>query len=153
MKPSGQPELRVVLDTQVLLRGAVAKTDSLSAKIYDAWLSDRFSLLISDAILTEIQAVFQRPEVLDKLRFTPVEARAVIQLLKRRAHLITPHAQIRLCCDPADDKFLECAVTGAASYLVTADDDILSLGEIQGTPIINIPTFWRVLTSSTPAER
>ena len=153
MKPSGQPELRVVLDTQVLLRGAVAKTDSLSAKIYDAWLSDRFSLLISDAILTEIQAVFQRPEVLDKLRFTPVEARAVIQLLKRRAHLITPHAQIRLCRDPADDKFLECAVTGAASYLVTADDDILSLGEIQGTPIINIPTFWRVLTSSTPAER
>ena len=153
MKPSGQPELRVVLDTQVLLRGAVAKTDSLSAKIYDAWLSDRFSLLISDAILTEIQVVFQRPEVLDKLRFTPVEARAVIQLLKRRAHLITPHAQIRLCRDPADDKFLECAVTGAASYLVTADDDILSLGEIQGTPIINIPTFRRVLTSSTPAER
>lgn len=153
MKPSGQPELRVVLDTQVLLRGAVAKTDSLSAKIYDAWLSDRFSLLISDTILTEIQAVFQRPEVLDKLRFTPVEARAVIQLLKRRAHLITPHAQIRLCRDPADDKFLECAVTGAASYLVTADDDILSLGEIQGIPIINIPTFWRVLASSTPAER
>jgi hypothetical protein len=36
MTPSTPSELRVVLDTQVLLRGAMAKSASLTAKIYDA---------------------------------------------------------------------------------------------------------------------
>ena len=152
MKPSGQPELRVVLDTQVFLRGAVAKTESVSAKIYDAWLDDRFTLLVSDPILAEVEAVLQRPDVLEKLRFTLVEARAVIELLRRRAHLVTPQSRIQLSRDPADDKFLECAIAGPASYVVTADSDLLSLGAIQGIPIIDIPAFWRVLTGRVPAK-
>ena len=78
MTPSGQPDLRVVLDTQVLLRGAVAKTDSLTAKVYEAWRDNRFILLASEAILTEVDAVLHRPEVRQKLRFTLVEAHAIV---------------------------------------------------------------------------
>ena len=135
-----------MLDTQVLLRGAVARTDSLTAKIYEAWQDGRFILLLSDPILAEIEGVLQRPEVLQKLRFTPVEARAVVQLLRRRARFVVPQISIRRSRDPADDKFLECALAGQASYLVTADDDLLSLQDVEGTPIVDIPTFWRVLT-------
>ena len=97
-------------------------------------------------MLAEIEAVLQRPEVLQKLRFTPVEARAVIQLLQRRAHFIAPLTPFRLCRDPADDKFLECAAAGRANYLVTADDDLLTLDEIRGIPIIDIPAFWPILS-------
>lgn len=55
-------DVRVVLDTQVLLRGAVAANNSLIAKIYEAWLDSRFELLLSEAILNEIERVLQRPE-------------------------------------------------------------------------------------------
>lgn len=44
-----QPDVRVVLDTQVLLRGAVVANNSLAAKIYEAWLNSRFELLFSEA--------------------------------------------------------------------------------------------------------
>jgi len=110
VKPSEPSALRVVLDTQLLLRGAVAKTESLTARIYDAWRDGRFVLVLSESILTEIETVLSRPEVLGKLRLSPLEARALVTLLRRQAVLVTPTISIRRSRDPADDKFLECAV-------------------------------------------
>jgi putative PIN family toxin of toxin-antitoxin system len=148
--PSEQRALRVVLDTQLIRRGAVARTESLSARIYDAWRGGRFTLLLSEPVLREIDAVLARPEVLEKLRLRPVEARAILSLLRRRAELIDPTISIRRSRDPADDKFLECAVAGSARYVVSADADLLSLGEIEGIPILDAPTFWARLKEESP---
>ena len=64
MTQSRPPDVHVVLDTQVLLRGAVAANNSLTAKIYEAWLDSRFELLLSEAILNEIERVLheRKPE-------------------------------------------------------------------------------------------
>lgn len=145
MKPSKPREPRVVLDTQVLLRGAVARTDSLTSRIYEAWRDGRFVLLLSGPILTEIEAVLSRFEVLQKLRLSPIEARALVDLFRRRAVFVNPTISVRLSRDPTDDKFLECAIAGEARYLVSADADLLILREIQGIPIVDIPSFWRTL--------
>lgn len=148
-RPSELPALRVVLDTQVLLRGAAARTESLTSKIYDAWREGRFTLLLSEPIAAEIEEVLLRPEVLQKLHLNPVEARALVTLVRRRALFVTPVAPIRQSRDPADDKFLECAVAGEADYIVSADDDLLSLTEVQGIPVLDVPTFWRKLLELT----
>jgi putative PIN family toxin of toxin-antitoxin system len=152
VKPSEPSAPRVVLDTQVLLRGAVARTESLTAKIYDAWREGRFILLLSDPIVAEIEDVLRRPEVLEKLRVSPIEARALSTLLRRRGKFVHSVARIRRSRDPADDKFLECAVAGSAECLVTADADLLSLGEIEGIPILDIPAFWRKLAEIAEAR-
>jgi len=83
--------------------------------------------------------------VLQKLRLTPIQARAVVALARRAAILVTPSSTIRASRDPADDKFLECAVAGRADYLVSADADLLTLGTIEGIPILDVPAFWQVL--------
>ena len=77
---------------------------------------------------------------------TPVEAAALIELLRRQSTLVTPTVRITRSRDPDDDKFLECAAAGGADYIVSADADLLSLREIQGIPIVNAPTFWQALT-------
>lgn len=151
MKPSEPSAPRVVLDTQVLLRGAVAKTQSLTGRIYDAWRDGRFTLLLSEPILAEIDDVLRRPEVLEKLHISPIEARGLVTLLRRRGLFVHPAGPVRRSRDPADDKFLECAVAGSADYLVSADADLLSLGEIEGIPILDIPAFWRQLAESAGA--
>ncbi len=130
----------------MLLRGALARTQSLTARLYEAWRADQFVLLVSEPILAEVDAVTARPELWRKLRVTPREARAVPLRLRRRAVLVRPDVTIRMSRDPTDDKFLECAVSGAADYVVSADDDLLSLREIQGIPILDAPTFWRRLS-------
>ena len=38
------------------------------------------------------------------------------------------------------------AVAGHATCLVTADHDLLSLRDIEGIPIMDIPTFWTTLS-------
>lgn len=115
MTPLMLPELRVVLDTQVLLRGAMAKSTSLTAKMYDAWRGAYFLLLLSDSILYEITAVVQRPEVLKKLRFSALEAAALLLLLRRRGRLLTPQVVVEQSRDPSDDTFLACALAGEAT--------------------------------------
>ena len=91
-----------------------------------------------------------RPDVLRKLRVTPREARAVLVRLQRRATLVRPDVAIRMSRDPTDDKFLECAVSGEANCVVSADADLLSLREVRGIPILDIPTFWQRLSERLP---
>ena len=43
--------ITVVLDTQIILRGASSVTSSITAKIYAAWNAGRFRLLLSEPIL------------------------------------------------------------------------------------------------------
>src|SRR5207247_8517395 len=102
---------------QVLLRGALARTGSLTARIYEAWRADQFVLLVSEQILAEVDAVTMRPDVLRKLRVTPREARAVLVRLQRRATLVRPAVAIGMSRDPTDDTFLDCAVSRDANYV------------------------------------
>ena len=118
---------------------------SLTARLYEAWRADQFLLLVSEPILAEVDAVTARPELWRKLCVTPREARAVPLRLRRRAVLVQPDVAIRMSRDPTDDKFLECAVSGEADYVVSADADLLSLREVRGIPILDVPTFWQRL--------
>jgi len=123
----------------------MAKSNSLTSHIYDAWRNNHFVLLLSEPIVQEIEDVVGRREVLQKLRFSPVEAGALILLLRRKGRLVIPQVPVRQSRDPGDDKFLACALAGQAHYVVSADEDLLSLTAIQDIPIVDIPTFWRVL--------
>jgi putative PIN family toxin of toxin-antitoxin system len=74
-------------------------------------------------VLQEIEDVLSRADVLQKLRLSFIEARALVTLLQRQGLFIEPATTIRRSRDPGDDTFLECAVGGQADYIVTADND------------------------------
>lgn len=97
-------------------------------------------------MLQEVEDVLSRADVLQKLRLSFIEARALVILLQRQGFFVQPATPIRRSRDPDDDKFLECAVGGQADYIVTADYDLLSLSEIESIPIVDVPMFWRKLT-------
>jgi uncharacterized protein len=80
---------------------------------------------------------------------SPIEAAALVELLRRHSTSVTPTVRISRSRDPDDDKFLECAVAGGADYVVSADGDLLSLGEIEGIPIVAVSTFWQRLSRDT----
>ena len=56
--------------------------------------------------------------------------------------------QVKLCRDAKDDKFIELALNGDASHLITGDADLLILHPIQNIPVINPRTFWDEITRS-----
>ena len=44
--------------------------------------------------------------------------------------------RIAVCRDPADDKFLELALSGNASHIITGDNDLLTLHPFRSISII-----------------
>jgi predicted nucleic acid-binding protein len=44
--------------------------------------------------------------------------------------------------DPEDNKILESAVESRAEYLITSDNDLLTLGEYDNVKIVNPTQFW-----------
>jgi predicted nucleic acid-binding protein len=48
-------------------------------------------------------------------------------VIARRMTMVDVTEKINLCRDPADDKFLELAVSGQAAILLTGDVDLLML--------------------------
>jgi predicted nucleic acid-binding protein len=50
--------------------------------------------------------------------------------------------------DPDDNKFIECAVAGDVSYIVSRDAYLLRLRQYQQIQIVDDKVFWEVLIES-----
>jgi uncharacterized protein len=128
---------RVVIDTSVAV-SAVLLPRSVPRQAFDLALS-RGRLLISQATITELDEVIRRPKF-DK--YTPEKKRIeFLAALVQQAELIEISIRITECRDPEDDKFLELAVGGGATHLVSGDDDLLVLNPFRGIPIVTPQVF------------
>jgi uncharacterized protein len=64
------------------------------------------------------------------------DVRSFIVALARDSEWIDVNVQINACRDPKDNKFLEVAVSGQATQLITGDADLLVLNPFQGIRIL-----------------
>lgn len=120
--------LRLVLDTNVLLAG-LASESSASQKVVDALQKRKAIPLLSPQVLAEYRAVLTHPAIVE--RFPRLTPKRVAVALARLSYMGDEYPDIRtkfsLPRDPRDEKFVELAIAGNATHLVTLDDDLLSL--------------------------
>ncbi|MDB9482837.1 putative toxin-antitoxin system toxin component, PIN family [Dolichospermum circinale CS-537/05] len=50
------------------------------------------------------------------------------------------------CRDPKDDKFLEVAINGNVTHIITGDKDLLELHSFQGVDIITATQFLEIFS-------
>jgi hypothetical protein len=140
--------IRAVLDANVIV-SAVLTTAGNPARILDAWRTERFALLVSSAILEEVARVLEYPRIARLHHWPRTKIREFVAEL---AYLgIMAPGEITLSVvrsDPADNRYLECAVEGAADYLVSGDQDLLDLREHHGIRIVTPKTFLEVLRTN-----
>ena len=96
-------------------------------------------ILLSLTVAEELNDVLGR-EKFDRY-ITRDDRERFLAALIRTAKFIEVTEQIVACRDPGDDKFLELAVSGNATCIVTADDDLLVLNPFRGIPILSIEQF------------
>lgn len=135
--------MRVVLDTNVFLSGAIAQTGPI-AYIMSAWSRSDFDAVVSRPLMDEIIGNIHGPYFATRL-----------SLLKRQQHVrtitrATIHVQLppvipRVATHPEDDLILATAVAGAVDYLVTGDRQLLALGSHEGIPILSPVEFVALL--------
>ena len=121
-----------MFDTNVLVSASLLP-NSKPRKALDLAL-DQGKLLLSLAALAELC------EVLSRKRFrryiNEEDIRFFIAVLTREAEWVDVDVRIAACRDPKDDKFLELAVSGRATCIISGDLDLLALTPFQGIPIM-----------------
>jgi len=123
--------MRIILDTNVFISGIFFTGPPY--QILKAWRDGKVQLLVSPSILDE----YRRIGVELALRFRDVNLRPFLDLLTIQAEIVlAPTLPPVIHDDPSDDKFLEAAIAGKASYIISGDKHLLKLSVYQGIQIL-----------------
>jgi putative PIN family toxin of toxin-antitoxin system len=130
-------ELRVIVDTNVAI-SAMLDSESTPGRAVDV-AAKQGTLLISKETILELETVLIRPKF---DRFVSLERRMeFLGTLVEQAVAVEINDFVRECRDPKDDKFLELAVSGNASHIVSGDVDLLVLHPFRGIDIVTPQAF------------
>jgi uncharacterized protein len=107
-----------------------------------AWKSGRFTLVVNREIADEYLDVLRRPKF--KIESTEIDDFAA--LLLDRADFVVPLESLTVVQDdPIDNKFLEAAVAGNASLIVSGDVHLLEIKSFRNISIIKARKFVDIL--------
>ncbi len=102
---------------------------------------DRGTILLSLPVVAELSQVLTR----DKFRpyVTEDEERQFLAVLAGASQWVEIDVRISDCRDPSDNKFLELAVSGRATHIISGDGDLLALNPFKGKPVLTPAEFLR----------
>ena len=101
------------------------------------------TILVSGALMGELSRVLSR----DRFdRYVSREERdEFLESLIEESDLIEITELVQACRDPEDDRVLELAINGNATYIVTGDADLLLLNPFRGVKIVTPAEFLKAL--------
>jgi putative PIN family toxin of toxin-antitoxin system len=115
----------------------------------DAVLSNKnIQLLFSQKLWSEFMTVVTRTKF--KKYFSEDDVAELIPKMRKRIKMVKIKTTINICRDVKDNFLLELATDGKADFLVTGDNDLLSLKTIQKTSILTIHDFLKKSQKSFP---
>lgn len=128
---------RFVLDTGVLI-SAVLLPRSAPRQAVDLAFA-RGIVLASVDTIDELDEVLRRPKFDRYLR--EEERLLFLTAFIRDAKVIQVTEKLTECRDPEDNKFLELAVSGNATCIISGDSDLLILNPFRGVTILTPQEF------------
>jgi len=132
--------MRTVADTNVVVSGLLWRGPS--RQLLDAARQGRVELFTSGALLDELEEVLQREKFLTRLAAAQVQAHDLVTGYAALATVVHPaHIEPVVLRDPDDDAVIACAVTAAATNIVSGDRDLLTLKQHRGIEILKAAEF------------
>ena len=133
--------IRAVLDTNVVVSALLFSGPP--SRLISAWQSGRLRLVVSAPILDEYIRVLAYP----KFKLTNTEIRGLLEeeLIPFMETVTAVPTNIPDLRDPDDAKFITCAVAAGVRWLVSGDDDLLSLHHVESVDILSVTAFLQQL--------
>jgi len=129
--------MRIILDTNLwisfLISNRYRQLDSLL-------IDGKCTLLFSQELIEEFVAVAKRPKL--KKFISRDDLEDLLETIYEVAEFVEVTSDVNICRDPKDNFLLSLARDGRADYLLTGDNDLLDLDDIDGTKIIKIADFF-----------
>jgi uncharacterized protein len=141
--------LCAVLDSTVLVSAFLTPGGAADALV-DQAKAGRITGAVAEEILAETAGVLLTAERLrQRYPYTDADVRDYLHSIRQAALIVADLPPLSgLVRDPNDDIILACAVAAEAAYVVTRDDDLLSLGTYEGITILSPETFHTMLRRS-----
>ncbi len=127
--------MKIVIDTNVVISGIFF--GGKPRKIIEAAADKKIFACASPEIISEYYEIIIEMEKRGQGHFN----RRVLVPLISGMEIIKPHSSIKICRDPDDNKFIECAADAGALYIISGDKDLLDIQEYNGIDIITAGDF------------
>lgn len=127
--------MRIVVDTNV-----IASAIFFGGKPYlllHYIMEGRVDVVASKEIVDEYEEIVLRL----KQKYPRIDTRIPLQELLSKFEIIRVSSDIQASRDPDDNKFISCAVDGKCLYIVSGDDDLLSVGNYGDVEILTVAEF------------
>lgn len=133
-------KLRIVIDTNIWVSFLIGK---VLVGQEDFIIKNRIQILTSDELLEEMIEVLHRPKF--QRYFTRNLINELVVLMLSKVEVVEIKETFVVCRDPKDNFLLDLSVSGKADYLVTGDEDLLTLNPFKGIQIIDYKSFQNIL--------
>ncbi len=128
---------RYIFDTNVMVSALLFKHSKPGRAFYTAL--SKGMILISLPVLKELSEVLSRKKFQRYL--LQGEKELFLDIVVQETILIEIVENINICRDPKDNKFIELAINGNASCIISGDKDLLDLKLFREIPIITPDEF------------
>lgn len=128
--------LRLVVDTNLWISFLISnRLDELTQLI----AASKITILFSVELVEEILEVAERPKM--RKYFPLNDIYALLLMIDIYGEIVEVKSNTMICRDETDNFLLNLAIDGKADYLITGDDDLLTLVQVKRTKIIKYSDF------------
>jgi uncharacterized protein len=145
-------KVRAVVDTNVVV-SALIRPQGTAGILWRRLGEGTFTAVFSPALIDEIAAVLCHPRIRVKYGTKPKDLEDIAALFALRGDLVAGEERVQICRDPDDDFLLSAALSGKADYLVSGDEDLLSLKKFHQTKIVTPAAFLAALEETAHRRR
>ena len=132
-------EKKVVLDTNIFI--SALGWNGKPRVVVQKGIAKEFILILPQKQIEELQKVIAYP----KFQFTEYQKTRFLNLLIRIAVIVETQGKINIIKDDVyDNVLLEAAIGNKVSFLVSGDEDLLRLKQIEKTKIVTATEFLEV---------
>lgn len=108
--------IRVVLDTNIVVP-ALLQPLGPPAQVFELAIGGPIEFCVSGDVYAEYEEVIRRP----RLHLSEEIIAGLLRTVREKGRWVRSTEAVRVCADPDDDIFLECAQAAQAEYLVTGN--------------------------------
>jgi putative PIN family toxin of toxin-antitoxin system len=116
------------------------------ARIIKVAEEGKVCIITSEEIVNEISRTLAYPRLKRVYEDAGISRQQMMEAVFQVTKLVEVTTKIHVVPeDPADDKFLECAVDSKANYIVSGDEHLLKIGSYKRTRIVSVRQFLKIL--------
>ena len=127
--------MRILIDTNVLISALFF--GKFPKEFLNEVLENSFEICINDKILDEYKNTIEK-----KILKKKILDEKLYEKFLYKTEIFESISDLKICRDPDDDKFINCAIDAKAIYIVSGDNDLLTIKNFAGIEIVTAREFY-----------